>query len=61
MIGHLAHFLLGLFWSNLHTKDLEMCARTCSDQSFLDEGAIVTPVIGLVLGGHVPRLNHGPI
>ena len=29
--------------------------------SFLDEGAIVTPLIGLVLGGQVPRLNHGPI
>ena len=29
--------------------------------SFLDEGAIVTPLIGLVLGGEVPRLNHGPI
>ena len=28
---------------------------------FLDEGAIVTPLIGLVLGGEVPRLNHGPI
>ena len=28
---------------------------------FLDEGAIVTPLIGLVLGGQVPRLNHGPI
>ena len=25
--------------------------------SFLDEGAIVTPLIGLVLGGEVPRLN----
>ena len=31
------------------------------NQSFLDEGAIVTPFIGLVLGGEVPRLNHGPI
>ena len=31
------------------------------NQSFLDEGAIVTPLIGLVLGGEVPRLNHGPI
>ena len=30
-------------------------------KSFLDEGAIVTPLIGLVLGGEVPRLNHGPI
>ena len=29
--------------------------------SFLDEGVIVTPLIGLVLGGEVPRLNHGPI
>ena len=29
--------------------------------SFLDEGAIVTPLISLVLGGEVPRLNHGPI
>ena len=29
--------------------------------SFLDEGAIITPLIGLVLGGEVPRLNHGPI
>ena len=27
----------------------------------LDEGAIVTPLIGLVLGGKVPRLNYGPI
>ena len=31
------------------------------NQSFLDEGAIVTPLISLVLGGQVPRLNHGPI
>ena len=31
------------------------------NQSFLDEGAIITPIIGLVLGGEVPRLNHGPI
>ena len=31
------------------------------NQSFLDEGAIVIPLIGLVLGGEVPRLNHGPI
>ena len=30
-------------------------------KSFLNEGAIVTPLIGLVLGGEVPRLNHGPI
>ena len=29
------------------------------NQSFLDEGMIVTPLIGLVLGGEVPRLNHG--
>ena len=29
--------------------------------SFLDEGAIITPLIGFVLGGEVPRLNHGPI
>ena len=28
---------------------------------FLDEGAIVTPLIGLVLGEEVPRLNHGSI
>ena len=28
---------------------------------FSDEGAIITPLIGLVLGGEVPRLNHGPI
>ena len=28
---------------------------------FIDEGAIVTPFIGLVLEGQVPRLNHGPI
>ena len=31
------------------------------NQSFLDEGAIVTPLISLVLGGEVPRLNHGAI
>ena len=31
------------------------------NQSFLDEGVIVTPLISLVLGGEVPRLNHGPI
>ena len=31
------------------------------NQSFLDEGVIITPLIGLVLGGQVPRLNHGPI
>ena len=31
------------------------------NQSFLDEGAIITPLIGLVLGGEVPRLNDGPI
>ena len=31
------------------------------NQSFLNEGAIITPLIGLVLGGEVPRLNHGPI
>ena len=29
--------------------------------SFLNEGVIVTPLISLVLGGEVPRLNHGPI
>ena len=28
---------------------------------FIDEGAIVTPLIGLVLEGQVHRLNHGPI
>ena len=27
------------------------------NQSFLDDGAIVTPLIGLDLGGEVPRLN----
>ena len=32
-----------------------------SQKSFLNEGVIVTPLIGLVLGGEVPRLNHGPI
>ena len=26
-----------------------------------NEGVIVTPLISLVLGGEVPRLNHGPI
>ena len=31
------------------------------NQSFLNEAAIVTPLIGLVLGGEVPRLNYGPI
>ena len=31
------------------------------NQSFLNEGVIITPLIGLVLGGEVPRLNHGPI
>ena len=31
------------------------------NQSFLDEGAIVTHLINLVLGGQVPRLSHGPI
>ena len=28
---------------------------------FLMKGAIVTPPYRLVLGGEVPRLNHGPI
>ena len=27
------------------------------NQSFLDEGAIITPLIGLDLGGEVPRLK----
>ena len=31
------------------------------NQSFLDEGAIVTHLIDLVLGGQVPRLSRGPI
>ena len=31
------------------------------NQSFLDEGAIITRLISLILGGEVPRLNHGPI
>ena len=31
------------------------------NQSFLNEGAIITLLIGIVLGGEVPRLNHGPI
>ena len=31
------------------------------NQSFLNEGAIVTNLIDLVLGGQVPRLSHGPI
>ena len=31
------------------------------NQSFLDEGVIVTHLINLVLGGQVPRLSHGPI
>ena len=31
------------------------------NESFLNEGAIVTPPTGLVLGGEVLRLNHGPI
>ena len=31
------------------------------NQSFLDEGVIITPLISLVLGGEVSRLNHGPI
>ena len=79
--------LLGLFGSNLDTRDLETYPRTYSghfwnmslfdnsravwvlfrkwvvseNQSFLDEGAVVTPLIGLVLGEEVPRLNHGPI
>ena len=29
--------------------------------SFLNEGVIIIPLIDLVLGGKVPRLNHGPI
>ena len=79
--------LLGLFGSNLDTRDLETYPRTYSghfwhmslfddsravwvflrkwvvseNQSFLDEGAIVTHLIELVLGGQVPRLNHGSI
>ena len=28
---------------------------------FLDEGVIVWAFISLVLGGEVPRLDHGPI
>ena len=31
------------------------------NQSFLDKGVIIAPLIGLVLGREVPRLNHGPI
>ena len=31
------------------------------NQSFLDEGTIVWPLISLVLWGEVPRLTHGPI
>ena len=31
------------------------------NQSFLDEGVIIWALIGLVLGGEIPRLNHGPI
>ena len=31
------------------------------NQSFLDEGAIVTHLIDLVLGGQVPRLSCGSI
>ena len=31
------------------------------NQSFLDERAIINPPYCLVLGGEVPRLNHGPI
>ena len=31
------------------------------NQSFLNEGVIITLLIGLVLGGEVPRLNDGPI
>ena len=31
------------------------------NQSFLDEGVIIWALISLVLGGKVPRLNHGPI
>ena len=80
-------FPVGLFGSNLDTRDLETYPRTYSghfwnmsifdnsravwvlfrkwvvseNQSFLDEGAIVTLLICLVLGGEVPRLNHGPI
>ena len=29
------------------------------NQSFLNEGAIITHLIDLVLGGQVPRLSHG--
>ena len=78
---------LGLFGSNLDTRDLDTYPRTYSghfwhmslfddsraiwvflrkwvvseNQSFLDEGAIITHLINLVLGGQVPRLSHGPI
>ena len=31
------------------------------NQSFLDEGVIITHLINLVLGGQVPRLSDGPI
>ena len=31
------------------------------NQNFFDEGAIITYLIDLVLGGQVPRLSHGPI
>ena len=31
------------------------------NQSFLDEGVIITHLIDLVLGGEVPRLSHGSI
>ena len=40
------------FWDNGWSQKIKV---------FLNEGAIVTPLIDLVLGGEVPRLNHGPI
>ena len=32
-----------------------------SQKSFLNAGANIWPLIGLVLGAEVPRLNQGPI
>ena len=54
--GTLPFGLFGQIWTQ---GTLRQKWVVTENQSFLDEGAIIWPLIGLVLGGQVPGLNHG--
>ena len=57
--GHFSH--MSLFDDSRAIRVFLRKWVVSENQSFLDEGAIIPPLINLVLAGQVPRLSHRPI